>query len=95
MASDYESAADHFARNHIPPRLTERQQIHAHLEENFADSTVGATLKSEIADRVANRRGDDDAGDGGIQGDAFFDPGEGVWRDADTGQFTSSPEDNS
>lgn len=90
--SDYEDAARHFDRNHIPADRTTQTQIADYMESEFSRDTVPEGLIDEIAPMIAEDR----TAEGGraveiAGGDVYLDPDSNAWRDRDTGAFTGGP----
>lgn len=79
----------------VPPELENQSQIQDFLDEN---TTLSGDGPEEFAKRIGQRRAEE-AGDrhGGIDptppetATAVYDPSVGQWRDQDTGQFVSDP----
>jgi len=89
--TDYEDTADHFDREHIPAELDDRDEIMAHMNQEFADETVPPKMKSAISDIVSRRRESEGGGDYIPDSGAYFDPSTGNYRSGDGGLFTEDP----
>jgi len=84
---DYEEAADHFDRNHIPTDRMTQTEIRDYMNQEFPDETVPAGLKEEIADRVSDKRASRTEESDLSGGDYYYDEETGRWRDSNSGNF--------